>query len=95
MHLELTVPNLPAAGAGDNRAFTECIDGKLKNWVAPLDTEAGDAFYGYTGPGYVEEFWVLDVDGTRLVIAAGRSPGSPAEDVEQLHTILSSIQIEL
>jgi hypothetical protein len=31
----------------------QCTDGDLKSWVAPIDTtEPGDAYYGYTGPGY-------------------------------------------
>lgn len=94
-HLELTVPDLPVEGAGDDRTFTGCTGGKLKSWVAAIDREPGDAFYGYTGPGYTEEIWILDVDGTRLMIAAGGSPGSPAEDVEELRTILDSIRIEV
>jgi hypothetical protein len=94
-HLEWTVPDLPIEGAGDSQQFTGCIGGKLKSWVAPFDTaEPGDAFYGYTGPGYREEFWILDVEGSRLMIAAQQSPGSPPEDVAQLHTILGSIRIE-
>ena len=77
--------DLPVEGEGDNQHFTGCVDGNLKSWVAPFDTaEPGDAFYGYTGPGYREEFWILDVEGTRLMIAAEQSPGSPPEDVAQL-----------
>jgi hypothetical protein len=94
MHLELTVPDLPVDGEGDDRSFTGCSDGQLKSWVASIDTEPGDAFYGYTGPGYVEEFWILDVDGTRLMIAAEQSTGSPVEDVEEMRAILDSIRIE-
>jgi len=94
-HLELTVPDLPVEGEGDDRRFTGCIDGNLKSWVAPIDAaEEGDAFYGYTGPGYREEFWILDVEGTRLMIAAERSPGSPPEDLAELRDILDSIRIE-
>jgi hypothetical protein len=37
---------------------------------------------------------ILDVEGTRLMIAAGRSAGSPEQDLEELLTILDSIQIE-
>ena len=94
-YLELTVPDLPVEGEGDDRRFTECVDGNLKSWVAPMDTaEEGDAFYGYTGPGYSEEFWILNVEGTRLVIAAERSPGSPSQDLAELRAILDSIRIE-
>ena len=93
-HLELTVPNLPVEGEGDDRRFTGCIDGKLKSWVAAIDTEPGDAFYGYTGPGYTEEFWILDVDGTRLLIETNWSPASPRKDVAEMRAILDSIRIE-
>jgi hypothetical protein len=89
-HLELRVPNLPVEEHG---SFTGCDEGNLKSWVAAMDTTPGDAFYGYTGPGYTEEFWILDVDGTRLMISAGRSPGSPREDIAELHAILDSIRI--
>ena len=94
-HLELTVPDLPVEGEGDDLRFTGCIDDNLKSWVAFIDTaEPGDAFYGYTGPGYREEFWILDVEGTRLMIVAERSPGSPSENLTELRAILDSIQIE-
>jgi hypothetical protein len=94
-HLVWTVPDLPMTGVGDAQRFTGCVDGKLKSWVAPFDTaEPGDAFYGYTGPGYVEEFWILDVDGTRLMIAAEQSPGSPPKDIAERDAILDSIRIE-
>lgn len=88
------MPKLPVDGTGDDISFRGCVGGKLKSWVAAIDTEPGDAFYGYTGPGYVEEFWILDVDGTRLMIATERSLGSPSEDVEELDAILDSIRIE-
>jgi hypothetical protein len=85
-HLELTVPKIDLA---------TCVGGKLKSWVDPLsEPHKGDAYYGYTGPGYVEEFWILDVDGSRLMIAAERSPASPAEDLTELRAVLDSIRIE-
>jgi hypothetical protein len=94
-HLGWTVPDLPTTGAGDDQTFTGCVEGKLKSWVAPFDTaEPGDAYYGYTGSGYVEEFWILDVEGTRLMIASEQSPGSPSEDVAERDAILDSIRIE-
>jgi len=85
-HLELTVPKID---------FAECLGGELKSWVAPFDVaEEGDAFYGYPGPGYTEEFWILDVEGSRLMIAAERSPDSPSEDIAEMGTVLESVQID-
>ena len=89
------MPDVPVDGVGDDLRFTGCTDGNLKSWVAFIDmAEPGDAFYGYTGPGYREEFWILDVEGVRLMIAAGGSPGSPPEDVAALGAILDSIRIQ-
>ena len=94
-HLELTVPDLPVKGEGDDRRFPGCMEGNLKSWVAAIDTASGDAFYGYNAePGRTEEFWILDVDGTRLVIEANWSPNSPRKDVAEMRAILDSIRIE-
>jgi hypothetical protein len=94
-HLELTVPDLPVEGEGDDRRFAGCEEGTLKSWVAFVDrAEEGDAFYGYSEPGHTEDFWILDVDGTRLLIEANWSPASPREDVAEMRAILDSIRIE-
>jgi len=94
-HLELTVPDLAVEGEGDDRYFARCNDGKLKSWVGAVDTAIGDAFYGYNAePGRTEDFWILGVDGTRLVIEANWSPVSSREDVAEVRAILDSIRIE-
>lgn len=91
-HLELTVPKDQPISDGH---FVGCAERDLKSWVAAIDTgEEGDAFYGYTGPGFTEEFWILDVEGTRLMIETGHSPGTPREDLAELQDILDSIRIE-
>jgi hypothetical protein len=92
-YLELTVPDLPVAG--DH--FSGCTDGKLQSWMSPnLGTPPGEnAFWGYNAePGHTEGFWILDVDGTRLVIEANWSPTSPPSDLAEMHAILDSIRIE-
>jgi hypothetical protein len=94
-HLELTVPDLPVEGQGDDRRFTGCQEGNLKSWVGAVDTEPGDAFYGYNAePGRTEDFWILDIEGTRLMIEANWSPDSPRKDVAEMRGLLDSIRIE-
>ena len=93
-HLELTVPDLPVEGEGDDRRFAGCVDGTLKSWVAAIDTEPGDAFYGYSEPGHTEDFWILDIEGIRLMIEANWSPDSPRKDLAEMRAILDSIRIE-
>jgi hypothetical protein len=92
-HLELTVPDLPVEGQGDDRRFAPCIGGVLKSWIAPK--ALGGAFYGYNAePGRTEEFWILDIEGARLMIEANWSPASPEQDVAEMRAILDSIRIE-
>ena len=94
-HLELTVPDLPVVGQGDDRRFAGCEEGTLKSWVGFVDrAEEGDAFYGYSEPGHTEDFWILDIEGTRLMIEANWSPDSPRKDVAEMRAILDSIRIE-
>ena len=94
-HLELTVPDLPVEGEGDDRHFAGCEEGTLKSWVAAIDTVPGDAFYGYNSePARTEQFWILDIEGTRLMIEANWSPNSPRKDVAEMRAILDSIRIE-
>jgi hypothetical protein len=81
-HLELTVPDGVSPG---------CLDGDLDSWISPVN---GGAFSGYDGPGQTEEFWILDVEGTRLVFVKLNSPVSPAEDAAELDAIFDSITIE-
>ncbi len=52
-----------------------------------------DAYWGYKRPGHVEEFWILDVEGTRLMIQANWTPGSPPENMAEMRAILESIRI--
>jgi hypothetical protein len=68
----------------------DCTAGELKSWIGdPLSY----AFHGYSYPGQVEEIWLLDVGGTRLMIEALWSPGSPEGDIAELRSILDSIDI--
>jgi hypothetical protein len=90
-YLELTVPDLPFKGHGGDRFFPGCDGKTLMSWIAPLV----GGFYGYNGEaGRTEEFWILDAEGSRLVIEANWSPASPRQDVAEMRAILHSIRIE-
>lgn len=96
-HLKLEVPDLPVVVRGGETTFTGCPDGNLRSWIAPVvgEQEADEeAYWGYEGPGYTEEFWILDVDGTRLAIIAKASAGAPEEHLAELRAILDSVRIE-
>lgn len=80
-HLELAVPEME---------FSECVDGELISWDAPV---LSYPFHGYL-PRMIEEFWILDVQGSRLVIVGNRTPDAAPEDIAEWHAVLDSIQIE-
>jgi hypothetical protein len=90
-YLQIAVPDMPLEVVGDESYFPDCSERELKSFIGwPLSY----AFYGYTEPGQLEEFWILDVEGRRLVIEAHWSPGSPKEDIAEMRAILDSIKIE-
>lgn len=89
--MQLTVPELPMEMRGEERVFSGCRDGILRSWIGhPLSY----AFYGYTGPGHTEEMWILDVEGTRLLIEGNWSPDSTEADLAEMRQVLDSIEIE-
>ncbi|MDP9495004.1 MAG: hypothetical protein M3P87_07160 [Actinomycetota bacterium] len=77
-HLVLAVPE---------NGFVGCDDGYFDGYQGPTIGRY------YQGPGQVVEFWVLDVEGTPLLIESTWFPDSPTEDVAQLQAILDSIVI--
>jgi hypothetical protein len=90
-HLELTVPELDFTGTPGATEDADCERG-LHSWMAP---NLAGPFHGYNDePGRTEEFWILDVDGTRLVLETEVGPSSPAEHVAELQEVFDSIQIE-
>jgi hypothetical protein len=91
-HLEITVPaSLPRKVISGTPLFTDCYQGILRTWIEP---QLSYAYYGYTAPGDTEEFWILDVEGTRVVIAALRSANASAEMLAEQQAILDSVVIE-
>ena len=89
-HLQLTVPDLELGGSGDDTEFSNCTDGELWSYIGkPLSF----ANHAYSHPGQSEEIWLLDVDGTRVMIGTFTSPGSSDADIAELRSILESIDI--
>jgi hypothetical protein len=59
------------------------------------DLDAGSGFAGfYYEPGEIETLWVLDIDGTVVVISTGLWPGPSAADHADFAAVLDSIRID-
>jgi hypothetical protein len=90
-HLQLTVPDLTVTGSGQERHFADCQQDALHTWSGPNS----ETFFGYNGEvGRTEDFWILDVDGTRLVLVVSTSPAAPPEDLIEMEALFDSIRIE-
>lgn len=89
-YLRLIVPSDIPFETVEGTRFTQCFQGLLQSWIEPLS----DAFYGYAAPGHVEEFWILDVDGRRLMIEANWFEDSPPEHLAEMRSVLDSIEIQ-
>ena len=90
-HLVLEVPEGDYYEPGEG--FTACDD-PVDPLASTFDGWEGPTFSRYyQRPGQIVESWVLDVEGTPLMIEANRFLDSPEGDVAELRTVLDSIVI--
>jgi hypothetical protein len=80
-HLELAGPT----GPGD------CLDADPYNRTSPI---SGGSFSGDDGPGLALELWILDVEGTRLVLGKFDNPQSSAQDLAERDAVFDTIRID-
>jgi hypothetical protein len=85
-HLTLRIPDEMVAHDG---IFASC-GLALRSWMAPV---MSSAFFGYRGPGDTEEYWILDVEDTRLVIAVLTTAGASPQLIAEGQQVLDSLVI--
>jgi hypothetical protein len=83
--IEFTVPDYPE---------DDCKFGKFALFQDNADQAGQGPGYWAQGPYAHHRLWILDVDGTRLVIGGTYFPDTSQQDLDDLNTILNSIQIE-
>ena len=87
-HLQIRIPlDQPF---DEERTFSGCTDGVLASWMSP---PLNPAFYGYVAPGDTEDFWILDVEGTRVVIVALATANASDKLLAEQQAVLDSIVI--
>lgn len=74
----------------DDDGFSGCMESVLRSWIAP---PLSYAFYGYMAPGDTEEFWILDVAGSRVMISTFVSGDPRPELMADLKAVLDSVVI--
>jgi hypothetical protein len=78
LYLEVTVP--------PNLDLTDCTNGEYPLWLASPDTAQAHS----DRAGIVHHLWILDVDGTPLVLAVSNYPDQPETQHEELIAIAES-----
>ena len=82
--LQLTVPaDIPFESVGGEGNFPDCNLGEFRSWPGRH----------HGGPGQIDDLWILDVDGYRLVLDAFYWPDTPAADVTELEAIIAALDI--
>ena len=69
--------------------FARCDSGQVHSWIDP---DRNSRYYDV--PGQVEQFWIVDVDGARLVVEGSFFPDAPPANLADLAKIVESIEIE-
>ena len=69
--------------------FSDCWNSEFHSWTA---VPSGGRYH--QGPGQFDRLWILDVDGTRLVIDAAFFPATSRQDRAELRQIVGSVRIE-
>ncbi len=70
-----------------NIRFQDCADSEYRSWTA---LPYGGRYH--QGPGQIDELWILDVDGTRVVIEAAYFPETAPEHRRELRRVVESIR---
>jgi hypothetical protein len=76
---------------------SECETGYLVTYFTGMNTDLDpDGFFRNTQRvDEVSELWILDMDGTIMIIDAVSSPGNPAELVEEIRGVVESTTFEV
>ena len=70
----------------DDAVFTDCDESAFASYGVPGDEPTRTA----QGPGQIDEFWILDVDGGIVILDAMYRPDTSAELVDELRSIATS-----
>ncbi len=76
-------------------AFKDCDGGEFASYGITGGPAGADGLERiHQGPGQVDEFWILDIDGALVIIDAMHRPDTSDELVEEMRTIAESATFE-
>ena len=69
--------------------FVDCDLGQFRTWNSPAGTDVR----GQQGPGQRDDVYILDVNGTRVVVNVAYFPALPQPQMGELESIVQSMRI--
>jgi hypothetical protein len=72
----------------------DCDDGLFCTMAHPALIGADSCERTAQGPGQIDELWIVDVDGTLVVIDAAYYEGTPEEHIAEMRAIIDSVTFE-
>ena len=70
----------------DDANFADCDDAEFVSYT----NEAGERWQWHQGPGQIDDFWFVDVEGSLVEIRASYRPDTPRALVEEMRTLIES-----
>jgi hypothetical protein len=70
----------------DDGDWSDCDDGEFVSYA----NEAGERSQWHQGPGQIDDFWFVDVEGSIVEIRAMYRPDTPAELVQEMRALVES-----
>jgi len=89
VRVQVPVDEPAVLDAENNYTFTECEQGHVVSFGSPADPLSRY----HQGPGQIDDYYVIDIDGTPTIIDVVSGPDTPATDLAELEAMLASIRI--
>ena len=77
----------------EDAVFTDCDGGDFASYT--LEGHEGAPWRWQQGPGQIDTYWVVDVDGAIVIINGMYRPDTSAERIEEMRSIAESATFEL
>lgn len=75
----------------DDAVFRECDRGEFRTLV---HNPVGDEARYHQDPGQIDQLWIVDVNGTPVVIDAAYYDGTPADHIAEMRAIVESMMFD-
>jgi hypothetical protein len=76
---------------GREQEFAECDEGIFGFYAAEVETEPSR---NAQGPGQIDELWILDVNGSIVILDGTYGPAAPADLVDEMRAMAESATFE-